>query len=156
MSAVVCLWLCGFCLERFLLPLGAWDGLRCFIVALPEPSYNYFLVICSGCAARFLSNLAGNPKDRFSHDAAKLCPVATAEETFCEYMGERHPYGSVFLTPDCRNCTCEAYHYVNIPICFIPQVSPFYIVEKVKRRVLKMKVYFLVLTRMQKEEVITQ
>ena len=23
-------------------------------------------------------------------------------------------------------------HYVNIPICFIPQVSPFYIVEKVK------------------------
>ena len=24
--------------ERFPLPLGAWDGLRCFIVALPEPS----------------------------------------------------------------------------------------------------------------------
>ena len=23
-------------------------------------------------------------------------------------------------------------HYANIPICFIPQVSPFYIVEKVK------------------------
>ena len=34
--------LCGFCLERFPLPLGAWDGLRYFIVALPEPSYNYF------------------------------------------------------------------------------------------------------------------
>ena len=26
------------CLERFPLPLGAWDGLRYFIVALPEPS----------------------------------------------------------------------------------------------------------------------
>ena len=36
-----------FCLERFPLPLGAWDGLRYFIVALPEPSiyivYNYFV-----------------------------------------------------------------------------------------------------------------
>ena len=27
-----------FCLERFSLPLGAWDGLRYFIVALPEPA----------------------------------------------------------------------------------------------------------------------
>ena len=27
-----------FLLERFPLPLGAWDGLRYFIVALPEPS----------------------------------------------------------------------------------------------------------------------
>ena len=27
-----------FCLERFPLPLGALDGLRYFIVALPEPS----------------------------------------------------------------------------------------------------------------------
>ena len=27
-----------FLLERFLLPLGAWDGLRYFIEALPEPS----------------------------------------------------------------------------------------------------------------------
>ena len=27
-----------FCSERFPLPLGAWDGLRYFIVALPEPS----------------------------------------------------------------------------------------------------------------------
>ena len=26
------------CLERFPLPLGAWDGLHYFIVALPEPS----------------------------------------------------------------------------------------------------------------------
>ena len=24
-------------------PLGAWDGLRYFIVALPEPSINYFV-----------------------------------------------------------------------------------------------------------------
>ena len=38
LSAVVYLQLCGFCLERFPLPLGAWDGLRYFIVALPEPS----------------------------------------------------------------------------------------------------------------------
>ena len=30
--------LCGFCLERFPLPLGAWDGLRYFIMALTEPS----------------------------------------------------------------------------------------------------------------------
>ena len=37
---LICLLLftCGFCLERFPLPLGAWDGLRYFIVALPEPS----------------------------------------------------------------------------------------------------------------------
>ena len=27
-----------FLLERFSLPLGAWDGLRYFIVPLPEPS----------------------------------------------------------------------------------------------------------------------
>ena len=38
LSAVVYLLLCGFCLERFPLPLGAWDRLRYFIVALPEPS----------------------------------------------------------------------------------------------------------------------
>ena len=38
LSAVVYLYLCGFCLERFPLPLGALDGLRYFIVALPEPS----------------------------------------------------------------------------------------------------------------------
>ena len=38
MSAIVYLWLCGFCLERFLLPVGAWDGLRYFIVALSELS----------------------------------------------------------------------------------------------------------------------
>ena len=31
-----------FLFERFPLPLCAWDGLRYFIVALPEPSYNYF------------------------------------------------------------------------------------------------------------------
>ena len=37
-SAVVYLLLCGFCLEIFPLPLGAWDGLHYFIVALTEPS----------------------------------------------------------------------------------------------------------------------
>ena len=31
-----------FCLERFPLPLDAWDGLRYFIVALPEPSILLF------------------------------------------------------------------------------------------------------------------
>ena len=38
LSVVVYLLLYGFCLERFPLPLGAWDGLRYFIVALPEHS----------------------------------------------------------------------------------------------------------------------
>ena len=38
-------YLCVFCLERVPLPLGAWDGLRYFIVALPEPSVNYFLKV---------------------------------------------------------------------------------------------------------------
>ena len=33
---------CGFCLERFPLPLGAWDGLHYFIVALPESSIYLF------------------------------------------------------------------------------------------------------------------
>ena len=32
----------GFCLERFPLPLGAWDGLRYFIVAPLSLPYNYF------------------------------------------------------------------------------------------------------------------
>ena len=38
LSAIVYLYLCGFCLERFPLPLGAWNGLRYFIVAHTEPS----------------------------------------------------------------------------------------------------------------------
>ena len=38
LPAVVYLYLCGFCLERFPLPLGAWDWLRYFVVALPDPS----------------------------------------------------------------------------------------------------------------------
>ena len=42
LSAFVLLQLCGFCLERFPLPLGAWDGLRYFIVAPPEPSIYLF------------------------------------------------------------------------------------------------------------------
>ena len=42
LSAVVYLQLNVFCLERFPLPLCAWDGLRYFIVALPESPYNYF------------------------------------------------------------------------------------------------------------------
>ena len=42
LSAVVYLLLCGFCLEGFPLPLGAWNGLGYFIVALPEPSLKLF------------------------------------------------------------------------------------------------------------------
>ena len=38
LSAIIYLYLCGLCSERFSLPLGAWDGLRYFIVVLPEPS----------------------------------------------------------------------------------------------------------------------
>ena len=38
LSAIVYLKLCGFCSERFPLLLGAWDGLRYFIVALTWPS----------------------------------------------------------------------------------------------------------------------
>ena len=29
---------CGFCSGKFPLPMGAWDGLHYFIVALSEPS----------------------------------------------------------------------------------------------------------------------
>ena len=43
LSASVYPYLCGFCLERVPLPLGAWDELRYFIVALPEPSISYFV-----------------------------------------------------------------------------------------------------------------
>ena len=35
--AIVYMLLCGFCLEGFPLPLGAWDWLRYYIVALPGP-----------------------------------------------------------------------------------------------------------------------
>ena len=37
-----CNYVCGFCSERFPLPLGAWDGLNYFIVALPVPSIKLF------------------------------------------------------------------------------------------------------------------
>ena len=39
MSAVVYLQLCGFCLERFLLPLGAWDGLRYLNLVVRKPAF---------------------------------------------------------------------------------------------------------------------
>ena len=45
LSAIAYLLLCGFCSERFPLPLGALDGLRYFIVALPGPSI-YFCTLC--------------------------------------------------------------------------------------------------------------
>ena len=37
-NCVVSVW------KGFPLPLSAWDGLRYFIVALPEPSINYYTV----------------------------------------------------------------------------------------------------------------
>ena len=37
-----------------------------------EPSPLKRLAIFCGCAARFVSDLVGNPEDRFSHDAAYL------------------------------------------------------------------------------------
>ena len=43
LSAVVYLKLCGFCLERFPLPLGAWDGLHCFLWHSLSLPYNYFV-----------------------------------------------------------------------------------------------------------------
>ena len=43
LSAAVYLLLCGFCLERFPLPLGAWDGLRYFLWHSLSLYYNYFL-----------------------------------------------------------------------------------------------------------------
>ena len=56
MSAFVYLYLCGFSSERFSLPLCAWDGLRYFIVALPGPSYNNFIVE-NGQSSTFLYDL---------------------------------------------------------------------------------------------------
>ena len=38
LSAIVYFKLHGFCLERFPLPLGDWDGLHCFHMTLPEQS----------------------------------------------------------------------------------------------------------------------
>ena len=38
LSVFIYLKLCAFCSERFSLPLGAWDGLHCFLMALPEQS----------------------------------------------------------------------------------------------------------------------
>ena len=35
---LICLLIMWFMLEWFPLPLGGWDGLHYFIVALPEPS----------------------------------------------------------------------------------------------------------------------
>ena len=42
LSAVVYLLLCGFCLERFPLPLGAWDGLYFLLWHSLSLPYNYF------------------------------------------------------------------------------------------------------------------
>ena len=42
LSAIVYLWLCGFCSVRFPLPPGAWDGLLYFIMALPAPFMSLF------------------------------------------------------------------------------------------------------------------
>ena len=39
----------SFCLERFPLPLGTLDGLRCFVIALPQPSMWLFFKIYDYC-----------------------------------------------------------------------------------------------------------
>ena len=47
LSAVVYLYLCGFCLERFPLPLGAWNGLRFLLwhsLSLPYYDFLVFLI----------------------------------------------------------------------------------------------------------------
>ena len=54
LSAVGYLSLCGFCLERFALPLGAWDGLRYFIMALPEPSILLFFILSNFAIGRLI------------------------------------------------------------------------------------------------------
>ena len=55
LSAVVYLLLCGFCLERFPLPLGAWDGLRYFC---GTPCTFYIIILRHG-----LMDTAENPAD---------------------------------------------------------------------------------------------
>ena len=57
LSAIIYLLLCGFCPERFPLPLGAWDGLRYFIVALPEPSIKLFFKCILWCPGGVLGVL---------------------------------------------------------------------------------------------------
>ena len=42
LSAIVYLKLCGFCSERFILPLGAWDGCIVFLWQSLSHPYNYF------------------------------------------------------------------------------------------------------------------
>ena len=39
--------------------MGAWDGLRYFIVALPEPSINYFAMACTWLKKSIYSRWAG-------------------------------------------------------------------------------------------------
>ena len=46
-----------FLLERFPLPLGAWGGLRYFIVALPEPSILLFWTIPLKAVHRVISSI---------------------------------------------------------------------------------------------------
>ena len=41
-------------------------------MALIDPSPFKFLAIFSDCAVRFLSDLVGNPEDRFSHNEAQI------------------------------------------------------------------------------------
>ena len=51
-EGAVCLLLfaCGYVvMERFPLPLGTLDGLRCFVIALPQPSMWLFFKIYDYC-----------------------------------------------------------------------------------------------------------
>ena len=44
LSVIVYLQLCGFCSERFPLPLGAWDGLRYLLRQFLGLPFNYLCV----------------------------------------------------------------------------------------------------------------
>ena len=50
--------MCGFCSERFPLPLVTWDRLRYFIVVLPEPSI--YIIILFGLQVLELKKKAEN------------------------------------------------------------------------------------------------
>ena len=55
LSAVVYVLLCGFCIDKI------------SVSVMP-------LAILCGCTARFMMDLVGNPKDRFSHNEAHFNP----------------------------------------------------------------------------------
>ena len=53
------------------------------------------LAILCGCTARFMSDMAGNPKNRFSRDADHInkdltpCLLVLSADNFCKQFGPR-------------------------------------------------------------------